>query len=81
MLLKTGLYDDELEIDEIINKSIDIFKLTISEKLNNDNFSISKMSDTNLDIERVRDMSFIPSIKDCEDLIYKNAIYPDNVLN
>lgn len=65
------------EIDENINISLDIFSGRLTDLLWNDDFKISKMSDMWIGIERVRDMTYNPTLDDCMNLIKQNAINPE----
>lgn len=76
LLLSENNRMDESEINKKIETSIGIFQKQIESIYSWSDFSISKMSDTDLDLERVRDMSFIPTIDDCKTLIMEKSIAP-----
>jgi hypothetical protein len=80
MLISPNRYNNIWEIDEQVSESVEIFQKQIEIYLWNDDFSISKMSDSQLPIERIRDMNFSPKREDCVKLIWENSIAPKALL-
>lgn len=76
MLLNSNTYEDIWEIDEQVDASVDIFRKQIEWLLWNNDFSISKMSDSQLSLERVRDMDIEVQRDDCEQLLLDKSIAP-----